>query len=267
MNETYYYGQGKVYLARRDENGRPGAWRWVGDVSQLAITLAFEQKEGKLSRSGRLVKTRRYLISSGGALTSTWHDFSPENLALLLDSSPVTDGTKIIEHEELPPNIKAGDRIALAFQNVWGVELSGLTKEIDYRVDALWGAIEFITTPANQPVFADYCRTGLVSVGIFSQSPREFAFRFEGINLAESKKKTLVEIYRLSFDPVTTLQLINNDTSLAGVATNAELLYDATKARDDVLGQFGKVVTISELSGITHNGAIYHDGRYQHGGN
>jgi hypothetical protein len=33
QSETYYYGQGKVFLARRQANGKPGAFRWVGDVS------------------------------------------------------------------------------------------------------------------------------------------------------------------------------------------------------------------------------------------
>ncbi|MGM7653607.1 hypothetical protein [Serratia marcescens] len=267
MNETYYYGQGKVYLARRDENGRPGAFRWVGDVSELAITLAFEQKTAKSSRGGKLVNTRRYMTSQSGAVTSAWHNFSAENLSLLLNSDVVRNCPEIIENEVLPPNISEGDRIALSYQNVWGVEVNGLTEGRDYTVDAPWGMIEFITTPVNQPVRVDYARANSTTSPIFTGKTDEFAFRYESINLAESNQRMLVELYRLSFEPLTTLQLINNDARMAAIDTTAEIMYDLTRVDDPILGGFGRVTVIETLSGITHNGAINHNGRYLHGGN
>ncbi|BEL82531.1 hypothetical protein SM12BL3_38380 [Serratia marcescens] len=267
MNETYYYGQGKVYLARRDENGRPGAWRWVGDVSALAVTLAFEQKTVKASRGGKLVNTRRYLTSQAGSVTSKWHNFSSENLSLLLNSEVVRNYPRIIENEMLPPNISEGDRIALSYQNVWSVEVSGMVEGRDYIVDAPWGIIEFITTPINQPVSVDYAHANSSGIPIFTGKPEEFAFRYESINLAESGDRLLVELYRLSFDPLTTLQLINNDSVVAGIDTAAEVMYDLNRPDDPAFGRFGRVTVIETLRGITHNGAINHDGRYSHGGN
>ncbi|HFF9504116.1 TPA: hypothetical protein ACGE99_003792 [Serratia marcescens] len=267
MNETYYYGQGKVYLARRDENGRPGAFRWVGDVSELSITLAFEQKTAKSSRSGKLVNTRRYMTSQSGAVTSAWHNFSADNLSLLLNSDVVRNYPRIIENEILPPNISAGDRIALSHQNVWGVEVGGLTEGQDYTVDAPWGMIDFITTPVNQPVSVDYSRASSTTAAIFNGKTDEFAFRYESLNLAESNQRMLVELYRLSFEPLTTLQLINNDAKMAALETAAEIMYDLTRTDDPIFGKFGRVTMIETLNGITHNGAINHDGRYSHGGN
>ncbi|CUZ66452.1 MULTISPECIES: phage tail tube protein [Serratia] len=267
MNETYYYGQGKVYLARRDENGRPGSFRWVGDVSELTITLAFEQKTVKTSRGGKLVNTRRYLTSQAGSVTSKWHNFSSENLSLLLNSEVVRNYPRIIENEVLPPNISEGDRIALSYHNVWGVEVNGLTEGRDYTVDGPWGMIEFLTTPVNQPVRVDYARANSTTLPIFNGKIDEFAFRYESLNLAESNQRMLVELYRLSFEPLTTFQLINNDVKIAAIDTAAEVMYDLTRVDDPIFGRFGRVTVIETLSGITHNGAINYDGRYLHGGN
>lgn len=267
MNETYYYGQGKVYLARRDNNGRPGAFRWVGDVSALAVTLAFEQKTSKSSRGGKLVNTRRYLTSHSGTVTSTWHNFSAENLSLLLSSDVVRNTPRIIENEVLPPNISGGDRIALSYQNVWGVSVNGMVEGRDYHVDAPWGIIEFITPPVNQPASVEYAHANSTTTPIFQGKSDEFVFRYESINLAESNQRMLIELYRLSFDPLTTLQLINNDSKVAGIDTAAEIMYDLVRTGDPIFDRFGRVTMIEALSGITHNGAINHDGHYSHGGN
>ncbi|HBY9741559.1 TPA: hypothetical protein MJA79_18745 [Klebsiella pneumoniae] len=267
MNETYYYGQGKVYLARRDINGRPGAYRWLGDVSELAITLAFEQNVSKISRRGRLFNSRRFISGYTGSLAATWHNFSSDNLSLLLRGEATKTAASIVDREVLPAGINAGDRISLAHQNVWGVEIAGLTKGKDYIVDAVWGAIQFLITPPQQPVELGYQHAGTTSVPIVSNSEHEFALRFEGINLAERNSMVLVELYRLSYNPLAGWQLITSGTSLAGLETTAELLFDPSTLSDTSLGQFGRVTFFNELNGITHNGVINHSGQFTHGSN
>ncbi|CAI0909459.1 phage tail tube protein [Serratia ficaria] len=267
MNETYYYGQGKVFLARRDNNGRPGSWRWVGDVSDFAITLSFEQKIAKSSRAGKLVSTRRYMTMQAGSINSTWHDFSSENLSLLLNAERIRNYPEIIESEDLPNEIEAGDRISLAYQNVWGVEIPGAVIDVDFTVEPSWGVINFLKTPKNQPVHVNYAHANSVSIPIFTSLQEEFALRYESINLAENNDCVLIELYRLSFNPLTTLQLINTDSSLAGIETTAEIMYDAQRPDDPLLGHFGKLVLVEPLSGITHDGSIYHNGVHTHGGN
>ncbi|EHF7635567.1 hypothetical protein J3X62_004972, partial [Salmonella enterica] len=54
MDKPYYYGQGKVYLSLRDANGLNLDWKWIGDVSGLVVTLAFEEQKIKSSRGGVL---------------------------------------------------------------------------------------------------------------------------------------------------------------------------------------------------------------------
>lgn len=267
MNETYYYGQGKVYLARRDINGRAGAWRWLGDVSELAITLAFEQKISKISRRGRLFNSRRYISGHTGTLAATWHNFSSDNLALLLRGDATTNTANIVGSEVLPAGIIAGDRFTLAHQSVWGIEIAGLTNGRDYIVDADWGAIEFLITPAQQPVTVGYQHAGNTTIPIVSDSNDEFALRFEGINMAEPSGALLVELYRLSYNPLAGWQFITSGSSLAGIETSAELLFDPYTLSDTALGQFGRVTLFNRLNGITHNGAINYNGKYTHGSN
>jgi hypothetical protein len=62
MNDTYYYGQGKVFLSVRNPvTNKSEIWRWIGDVSALTLKLSFEQSERKISRAGVVMTSdRRY---------------------------------------------------------------------------------------------------------------------------------------------------------------------------------------------------------------
>ncbi|STU71429.1 Uncharacterised protein [Klebsiella pneumoniae subsp. ozaenae] len=88
-----------------------------------------------------------------------------------------------------------------------------------------------------------------------------------GINLAEKNENILVELYRVKFDPVEKMDLINNEQDLAALETSATTLLDASKIIDPNLGQLGRIVKFRKTNGITHNGAILHNGFYTHGGN
>lgn len=147
-----------------------------------------------------------------------------------------------------------------------GVDIPGLVEGRDYTVDAPWGMVEFITTPTHQPLSVDYAHANSLGIPIFTGNSDEFSFRYESINLAEPNKCMLIELYRLSFDPLTTLQLINNDASMGEIDAAAEIMYDLSRPNDPKLGWFGRLTMIEILNGMTHNGAINHNGAYTHGG-
>ncbi|MFY4824734.1 hypothetical protein [Klebsiella pneumoniae] len=262
----YYYGQGKLYLARRNSAGQALSWRWVGDVSALNIELEFEEKKSRSSIGGHLVNSQRYITAIGGKITSTWHEFSVENLQILLGASEIVKTPDLFAQETLLFGIKAGDRISLRNQNVWGVSIENMDDGEDYVVDTLWGAITFLSTPAAQPVVVDYQHPGSTSLPLTGNVSEEFSLRYEGINLAENDHPVLVEIYRVSLDPIATLALINTETELSGLETTANILYDAQKSNDELLGRLGRVVLFKKLNGITHNGTIKYDGIHTHRG-
>ncbi|CUZ00501.1 MULTISPECIES: phage tail tube protein [Serratia] len=262
----FYYGQGKLYLARRNAAGQALSWRWVGDVSALSLELEFDEKKSKASIGGQLVDSTRYVSAINGKVTSTWHEYSKENLEVLLYSNIINKTPNIVKGEILPLGIKAGDNISLRYPNVFGVSVDSLTVGDDYIVDPLWGVITFLKTPTQQPV-VDYAYVGHVSLPLINSSSKEFSLRYEGVNLAEQQSHILVELYRVSFDLISNLSLINNDSNLSELETSSVILHDATKLSDSELGQFGRIMKFNRLNGLTHNGAINHDGRYLHGGN
>lgn len=245
--ETYYYGQGKLYIAIRNAMGRPGAQRWVGDVNTLNITLNTEKIEHKESYSGERAVVRRIPIGNSGEISAKWFDLSPENLALLLQGKVVEAASGTVTGEKLPDGIKAGERYSLANPSVSEVVLTvadtPLVLDTDYFVDENFGAIEFLTDQVTGPEVA-YQFDGSISTSLFTQQPEEVTLRYEGINLAENGAPVIVELYKVKFDPVSGLDLINNDNNLAGLETKAGMLIDTTRRADDKLGRFGRLTYV-----------------------
>ncbi|MEV3880081.1 hypothetical protein QNS55_24140 [Klebsiella pneumoniae] len=262
----YYYGQGKLYLARRNSAGQALSWRWVGDVSALNIELEFEEKKSRASVGGQLVNSQRYITALSGKVKSTWHEFSSTNLKILLGTNEMRRPPDVYAQDTLPSGIEAGDRISLRNQNVWGVSIENMDDGEDYVVDRLWGVITFLSTPVTQPVVVDYQHPGNTALPLARNINEEFSLRYEGVNLAENNSPVLVEVYRVSLDPVATLPLINTEAELSGLETTANILYDGQKVNNEFLGHLGRIVLFNRLSGITHNGAIKYNGIHTHRG-
>lgn len=68
--ETYSYGQGKVYLAERLPSGEIGVQRWVGDVSELSISLNVEDLTHKESYSGNRQEVRKIITANASSASS-----------------------------------------------------------------------------------------------------------------------------------------------------------------------------------------------------
>jgi hypothetical protein len=183
-----------------------------------------------------------------------------------LNGNHISRPPNLFAQDTLPTGIVVGDRSSLSNQQVWGVKINGMTEGSHYIVDKLWGVIDWLTTPLNQPVVVDYEHSGNDTLPIITHQGEEFALRYEGINLAENNSPVLVEIYRVKFDPISKMALLSKESDLAGLETSAEILYDFSKSEDPLLGRLGRIVMFKRLSGITHNGAITHNGTYTHRG-
>lgn len=242
---SYYYGQGKVYLAQRS-NG-PLAWKWIGDVGELTVTLNTETKPRKRAINGRVSTIDRYITNEECQVKATLFERSCENLSAVLYGDCVVRRAQYVSNEIIPTGVKSGNRYALEYQNIWDVVIPGLTESVDYKVDRLWGTIDFIKTPVVQPVGVNYKHAGNTSIPVYTQKPVELALRYEGINQAEGDLPVLVELYRLQFDAAAAIDLINNANELASLDVTAEVLADITRNVNDVLGQYGRFVTIGML--------------------
>ncbi|VFS33674.1 Uncharacterised protein [Serratia liquefaciens] len=62
-----------------------------------------------MSLGGRLIDSQRYITSASAKVTSTWHEYSTENLQLLFLSGATNQASAIVTGELLPADIKAGE--------------------------------------------------------------------------------------------------------------------------------------------------------------
>ncbi|WP_116397501.1 hypothetical protein [Klebsiella quasipneumoniae] len=269
MRENYYYGQGKVFLAPRD-NKR--AFRWVGDVSTLKIAFSYEQQITKASRGGQLYQSQRIITGASGSVSSTWHNFSVENLALLLGAQPVDEPFSFNEQFALPDGIVKGDIIALPHTTVFNVSINGLERDADYVVDRQYGTIEFLVTPETVGLIAAYEHLFNQWLPFFSAKTQEFYLRFQGVNLAEDSAPVLLELYRVSIDPLAALEMISSGNSIAAMDMTSLILPDFTHQAESAFSYFGKLQVVnyqspqSPLSPLTYNGRAKYDGQYQYRG-
>lgn len=263
MRENYYYGQGKVFLAPCD-NKR--SFRWVGDVSSLEVSFSYEQKTKKISRAGQLFQNKRFITELTGGLRSTWHDFSTENLSLLFGARLKKEPFSFSEHVELPSGIVKGDLIALPHTTVFGVKVSGLEVGTDYLIDRQWGTLEFLVTPQHQPLTVRYEHLANESIPLFSGGSSEFQLRYQGINMAEDCKPVLLEIYRLSINPLAVLELINTGSQLAGIEVTGMIMPDLSRMDSSVFSYFGRMQLTTPQPSLTYDGVIQHDGQHQYRG-
>lgn len=269
MRENYYYGQGKVFLAPRD-NKR--AFRWVGDVSSLKIAFSYEQQITKASRGGQLYQNQRIITGASGSISSTWHNFSVENLALLLGAQPVDEPFSFNEQFAVPDGVVKGDIIALPHTTVFNVNINGLERNSDYVVDRQFGTIEFIETPESTGLIAAYEHLFNQWLPFFSAKTQEFYLRFQGVNLAEGSAPVLLELYRVSVDPLAALEMISSGNSLASIDMNSLILPDLAQKAETVFSYFGKIQLATPYSpqspqtALRYNGRANYDGQYQYRG-
>lgn len=245
--ETYYYGQGKVFLAERDPiTGAPGVYRWIGDCDALSLALEVESFDHKESYSGQRASVRRLYTGKEGTLSSTWYERSPENVALVLYGQAVNIAAGTVTGEALPLGIVAGDRVALAHQDVSDVVIGSLIDGTDYILYADVGAVEFLKTPdvTDAALTVNYKYGAAVNTSMFTQNARDVALRYEGINLAEGGKRVILELYKIQLDPVSAMDWINTDTSLSGLETSAGVLVDTLRQDDPVIGRYGRVIHV-----------------------
>ncbi|HDY5341451.1 TPA: hypothetical protein RQ688_002462 [Klebsiella pneumoniae] len=263
MRENYYYGQGKVFLAPRD-NKR--AFRWVGDVSSLKIAFSYEQQITKASRGGQLYQNQRIITGASGSISSTWHNFSVENLALLLGAQPVDEPFSFNEQFTLPDEIVKGDIIALPHTTVFNVSINGLERDTDYVVDRQFGMVEFLVTPESAGLIVVYEHLFNQWLPFFSANTQEFYLRFQGENLAEDSAPVLLELHRVSVDPLSSLEMISSGNDIAGMEMTSVLLPDFSQYGNSPFSYFGCIQLVTPQPSLTYNGQVQYNGKHQYRG-
>lgn len=253
MADIYFSGQGVVYTATRDAGGNATAYRDLGNVPALRLTLETDTLEHKESRTGNRLTDLRLTRERRARVSMTIENFSKANLMMLLYGTSANVPTGSATSEAFPLNVVAGDLISLAFPLVKTTpppSITGtggtpiLTAGTDYRIDFPSGMVTMLTTPTGtQPFRASYSYDAQDIVPLFRTASSERFLRFAGLNTANSNKPVIVELYRVVFDPVGNIDLINDE--FAQFEIEGSVLYDTTRDLNDtagVLGGFGRIV-------------------------
>lgn len=249
---SYYASfQGRVYLGKRDSNGRATEVRSPGNVADLKLSLKTDVLEHYESQSGQRSLDHRMIKTKSATVSLTLEEFTKENLALALyGTSNATTSGSVTDEAIGGAAPVVGDRYFLAHPKVSALVIKDsastpatLTLGTHYSVDTDFGAIEFLDLGAHTAPFkASYTYGEVSEIGIFTQPLPERYLRLEGLNTAQGNARVLVELYRVAFDPLKELTLISNDYNKFDL--EGSLLADSTKPYDALLGQFGRIVQI-----------------------
>lgn len=247
----YYRGQGRVLVGGRDSSGHPTVFRYVGNVPELTVDLETEVLEHEESTSGQSLTDMRMAVKKKASAKFVIEEFSKENIAMALFGASSTISAGTVTNETLPSGIVAGNIVRLQKAKASSIVVKDsagtpatLTANTHYKVfSADHGSLEFLDVAGfTQPFKVDYSNGEVININMLTQGLSEVWLRFEGLNTADTNKPVLLELYKFSYEPAKNLGLITNDLQKFELAGSP--LYDATKAADAVLGQFGRVVFI-----------------------
>lgn len=253
MEQKFLYGQGKVKLAEIVA-GVTGKWEWVGDVSALAVGMEEEKAEHKESYSGKKAKVREFNIGNDMTLSATFHSYHSDNIARFTRGTVTEESSSTVTGESLG-TVEVGDEISLVYPGVSSLiiedsEGSPVTiAETHYELESNFGNILFNSlpdTPApTMPLVANYTYADHEQVSFLSADQKQYALRYEGINLAEGGAPVIVELYKLSPGLLSELALITDGNEVAGMDVEGAVLLDTRKSAAGALGQFGRIIQLS----------------------
>lgn len=238
-NTEYFVGQGKMYVAPRASNGAiNGGWTELGDTSKVEITTKQSFLDEYESCSGNRSIVMHIPIQTDWSFTVDAKSFSKENLArAFYGTASAVVGASVTG--EAVTAYGLNQIVPLKNPNVSAVVVkkgvTTLTLATDYVVDAANGTITIVSATnmggaAPWALTVDYTFGAYEKVAANTQTISEYAFRFEGINLA-TKKTVIANMHRVSLDMAQTLSLI--DTKSGQFSMNGMMLPDGSAGAGD----------------------------------
>lgn len=251
MADYYFSGQGIVYVADRDANGVVTKFADVGNVPRLTLSFNTDVFEHKESRTGNRLSDFRLTRENTATVNMTLEVFKKENLAIMLYGATQTLPTTAVTNESLGTGIVVDDILTIkkyptSASGFTIVDSAGspatLVNGNDYQVLSYdSGLVKFLNvTGFTQPLKANYTPVARTVVTAFKAPSKERFLRFSGLNTANGNAKITVDLYRIIFDPVANLDLINDE--LGQFELEGTALYDQTRDSDQYLGGFGRII-------------------------
>lgn len=222
MANTYYRGQGKVWIASRDNTGAISGFAEVGDADKLEITQSETFDQVYESQSGARNKVVHTAVQHDVGFSLDILNFNAANLArsVLGTTAAVSSGTVAAE----VVTAKLGSSVFLANIDVSAVVVKnsgGVTTYVagtDYTVNASTGRIDFaatggtITDGQSLKVSYSYAASSAALEALTSTSAREFIIVFEGLNMNQNGTPVVMRIHRAYFNLAAAIQMLGTAT-------------------------------------------------------
>lgn len=245
INTQYFSFQGIVSLGTAGSNALEEYE--VGNCPSLTIDLSVETIEHTESWSGQRMTDLRLIKSKKASVKMTLESFDLDNLALGLYGAPANRDAGTVTAESLGA-VQAGKVYPLANpMSVSNVVISdGADQTVNpsrYEVDTTFGVIKVLdTTGTTMPWKVNYSYGAAKNLAMFLNNPPARRLRLRGVNTAQSNAPVMIELYRVVFDPIKSLAMIQDD--LGSLEFEGSALADPTKASDQMLGMFGRVMML-----------------------
>ncbi len=249
--DTYFSGQGVIYLAERDAGGNAKAFEDARNAPVFKFSLKTETMEHKESRTGQRLTDLRLIKGKSAECTMTLEVFDKERLALVLYGAHSAIDAGTVTDEEMPTGLLAGQFYGTAKPNISNVVVTDsagtpatLAPGADYRVaSAGGGMIEILNVGTYvQPFLVSYSNGAATNINMMTGNAPERWVRFVGVNTADNNASVIVDLYRVSFDPLKELDMISDDIAKYELA--GSVLIDSSKESDATLGQFGRIIKV-----------------------
>lgn len=247
-----FQGAGKIYLANRISD-KPGPFNFVGCADVLNVALTIESFEHIERCSGNNGVDYRGTKKKSGEVTLDLTEFHTKNLQLALNGNAVDDEEtpETVTDEAFEP-VVAGQMIVLGgadpHDGITALVVTSagspggvLTEDEDYILDADYGTVEFLVDVPGGGTL-DYGYQSKSYVSMFTAGTQELWLRYNYINVANPDpvaKKGIVDLYKVRFDPTSSLELINDELQV--LSMTGSILVDQSKPDSGDLGQFGRI--------------------------
>lgn len=264
--DKYFSGQGCLFVADRDVNGKILTYREVGNVLELSVTLDATVAEHKESCSGSRLTDARLVTELSASVSMTLQNFTKENLALLFSGQVLDVTSPTVQTDAIVYTNSTGSSVALNAKTVLFTKhlnvnttpavvvkngSTTLTLNTHYTYNYTTGQLTFnnttpVTVAAGDNVTVTYTPLAWSGAMMLKNAiNKERAFLFRGLNTVDNNRPVRVELFKVVLDPAQSFDLITEE--FAEFQVEGSVLYDATRDLDSELGPFGRVIGDSTL--------------------
>lgn len=232
MANYSYLGSGKIYAK---VYGAASAYIEMGNCSALSLAITEDVKELRdftTTGGGTYTETRRIQAVE---VSITAHDLDAENLKKALFGDSTTTAAGLVTDEAIVgykggfiPLARPVNKTGTPTITSTGASPTTFSAGTDYELRD--GGIYIPTTSTisnGQNLLVDYTALGFDAVQAITQSAKDYAMFFEGLNEARSGKPTTVELFKVKIGAAQNLSLIGED--FAALEMTGKVLQDTTK--------------------------------------